>query len=265
MKAVHLLLTTLLLADLVWAQSDIAIVGTATDPSGAMVPGATVTAANTATGIAVRTNTDEKRDYRSSLLNPGIYNVAVQASGFNRAEVQGITLNVGDVHRTDFSFQGSNCDRTSDLVSSGFLRARHCKFGLATPDWPSTQHQPTTYVDPVTGMSSLINLQGNARPNAIPGPPPNDVDYGMGNYIHITKRHVSDTWRGVQFIQPPELDRAQRQLLFQLRPRRRNYTRAMGGKYKCPFDTRSDIPRCSGGGAAARVAAPLSATKRARN
>jgi len=34
MKAVHLLLTTLLLADLVWAQSDTAIVGTATDPSG---------------------------------------------------------------------------------------------------------------------------------------------------------------------------------------------------------------------------------------
>jgi hypothetical protein len=36
----------------------------------------------------------------------------------------------------------------------------------------------------------LIDLQGDARPNSIPGPPTNDVDYGMQKYFHITERQT---------------------------------------------------------------------------
>ena len=51
-------------------------------------------------------------------------------------------------------------------------------------------HNPTQITNPVTGLPELINLQGNARPNSIPGPPTNDVDYGMEKYFHITERHT---------------------------------------------------------------------------
>lgn len=51
-------------------------------------------------------------------------------------------------------------------------------------------HTPTSYTDPVTGKTSLINLQGNSRPNIIPGPPRNDVDFGMEKTIHLTERNL---------------------------------------------------------------------------
>jgi hypothetical protein len=45
-------------------------------------------------------------------------------------------------------------------------------------------------VDPNTGNTIQINLQGNSRPNIIPGPPTNSVDFGMEKYIHITERQT---------------------------------------------------------------------------
>jgi hypothetical protein len=48
-------------------------------------------------------------------------------------------------------------------------------------------HTPTTFVDPVTGKSTLINVQGNSRPNIMVGPHTNDTDFGMEKYFHITE------------------------------------------------------------------------------
>lgn len=51
-------------------------------------------------------------------------------------------------------------------------------------------HVPTTYVDPTTGKSTLIDTQGDSLPNIIPGPPTNDTDFGLEKYIHITERQT---------------------------------------------------------------------------
>src|ERR1700693_6132797 len=57
------------------------IAGTVTDPSGAAVPGATVTATDTATGAVKVVTTGDAGAYRVSLLQPGPYTLSVADSG----------------------------------------------------------------------------------------------------------------------------------------------------------------------------------------
>ena len=67
--------------------------GTVTDGSGAVVPGAKVTALNTATGIAVDATTSASGYYIFTALQPGgPYTVTVEAPGFDKFETKGITL-----------------------------------------------------------------------------------------------------------------------------------------------------------------------------
>src|SRR5258706_3027476 len=66
------------------AQSTVAgdITGIVTDPSGAIVPNATVTLKNDASSETQTTNTSSSGQYRFSLLRPGPYSVNAKASGF---------------------------------------------------------------------------------------------------------------------------------------------------------------------------------------
>jgi hypothetical protein len=71
-----------------------AITGTVTDSSNAVVPNATVTVTNIATGQARTTTTSASGTYTVGFLPPGNYSVKFEATGFNTASVASITLNV---------------------------------------------------------------------------------------------------------------------------------------------------------------------------
>ena len=58
------------------------ISGTVKDPSGAVIPGASVIATNTATNVQAKTTTDEKGFYAFPSLPVGRYNVKVENQGF---------------------------------------------------------------------------------------------------------------------------------------------------------------------------------------
>ena len=78
------------------AQSSSAdLVGTVVDPSGAVVPGATVTARNSATNISKNTTTNESGEYTIIGLPPGDYEVTAEASTFKKTVISPIKLTVG--------------------------------------------------------------------------------------------------------------------------------------------------------------------------
>jgi hypothetical protein len=58
--------------------------GTVTDPSGAVIAGASIVATNSATGVATTAVTSDSGAFLIPLLQPGIYSVAVNASNFEK-------------------------------------------------------------------------------------------------------------------------------------------------------------------------------------
>ena len=81
------------------------ITGTVKDQSGAVLPGATITATNTETGIARNTTSGARGEYRLSALSVGSYDVQAEMAGFQIGVRRGITLNVGSAPVVDFSLQ----------------------------------------------------------------------------------------------------------------------------------------------------------------
>jgi hypothetical protein len=81
------------------------IVGTVTDPSGAVVPGVNITLTNTDTGINHVIPTNDAGQYVAVDLQVGHYTVKAEAKGFKAAEQKDIVLTVGDRIRVDFQMQ----------------------------------------------------------------------------------------------------------------------------------------------------------------
>ena len=77
------------------------ILGTVTDPNGAVVPGATVTVKNTNTGLERSTSTDEAGNYTVAELPIGPYEVRVQHTGFVASVVSNVTVEVASERRVD--------------------------------------------------------------------------------------------------------------------------------------------------------------------
>jgi hypothetical protein len=81
------------------------IVGTVTDPSGAVVPNVTVTLTNTETGATHVIPTNDAGQYVAPDLQIGHYRVKAEAKGFKVAEQKDIVLTIGDRIRVDFQMQ----------------------------------------------------------------------------------------------------------------------------------------------------------------
>src|SRR5579859_3038593 len=79
------------------------ISGTVTDPSGAVVPGATITLTNTGTGIAQSTTTGAAGEYRFSLVPPGTYTIGIKATGFAEERASGLVVQASQT--VPFSFK----------------------------------------------------------------------------------------------------------------------------------------------------------------
>ena len=89
-----------------WAQTDTGVIaGAITDASGAVVPGARVTARNQNTGSSFAGVSNESGNYVISALPPGLYEVAVTAGGFARASRSGVTLNLQTRLELNFSLK----------------------------------------------------------------------------------------------------------------------------------------------------------------
>ena len=91
------------------------IVGTVTDASGAVIPGATATATNTGTNIASTVQADTTGNYTIPLLQVGTYSVAVQAHGFSTFVTTNISLSAGATVRVDAKMQVGQTTQTVEV------------------------------------------------------------------------------------------------------------------------------------------------------
>ena len=75
--------------------------GTITDPTGAIVPNATVVVTNTDTGIARTLTTNSAGTYNANFLLPGHYEVIASGVSFGKIDRKNIVLTVGEVLTID--------------------------------------------------------------------------------------------------------------------------------------------------------------------
>ncbi len=61
------------------------LLGTVTDETNAVIPGATVTITEIATGISKSSNTNSSGNYDFEAIQPGTYTVSSEQTGFKRA------------------------------------------------------------------------------------------------------------------------------------------------------------------------------------
>ena len=99
------------------------ILGTVTDPTGAVITTAKVTATQVATGLKRSELTSSTGDYNFPLLDPGEYEVTVEMAGFKTETRKNITLELNQKARIDFTLQvGAQSERVEVNAEAALLR-----------------------------------------------------------------------------------------------------------------------------------------------
>ena len=102
----------LVCSSLVAAAQQATIVGTVTDPSGAALPGVTITVTSLDSNAVKTIQTNEAGQYVLPDVNIGHYSVRAELTGFKTAEQKNINLQVGDRDRIDFAMQVGGTQET---------------------------------------------------------------------------------------------------------------------------------------------------------
>ena len=101
------------------SQTEGAIGGTISDQSGAVVPGATVTARNLGTNATSTATADSTGGYRIAHLQPGRYELQVSAGNFAAYKQSGIVVEVGVVTGIDPKLGITGKTETVEVTSQG--------------------------------------------------------------------------------------------------------------------------------------------------
>jgi len=98
----------------------VGIPGRVTDPTGAVIPSATVELKSSDTGTTQTDTTNAEGSYRFTLLKPGRYEVSTSVSGFSKV-IQTVSVEVGQTTQVDFKLEISRAAETIEVSGSAPL------------------------------------------------------------------------------------------------------------------------------------------------
>src|ERR1019366_7027784 len=102
------------------------ITGTVIDPANALIPGASVTAHNDATGAEYKTDTTQTGNYTIPSLPAGIYSMSAEAAGFKKATVANLQVEVAQEVRQDIKLEvGSATESITVQAESVLLKTEN--------------------------------------------------------------------------------------------------------------------------------------------
>ena len=106
------------------------ITGTVTDPSGAAVPGAAVTATNEGTGVTNRQTTTQAGVYSFAALPAGTYTIAVELAGFKTAMRSKVVLEVNSPANVDIALEvGQTTETVQVQATAEMLQTANAAIG----------------------------------------------------------------------------------------------------------------------------------------
>ena len=116
-------LICLLLSVPAWSQASYTaqIRGVVKDQTGALVPNATVTITNDATGISATSHSDDHGLYILTGLRPAVYTIKADATGFRSAEEKNVVLQVAQETTIDFTLHPPGLITTVEVTTAAPL------------------------------------------------------------------------------------------------------------------------------------------------
>ncbi|MBI3694196.1 MAG: carboxypeptidase regulatory-like domain-containing protein, partial [Acidobacteria bacterium] len=156
------------------AQSNQASVsGVVSDAQNAVIPGANVTATNTATGVRTVATTNDTGFYAIPNLPVGVYTLAVEHAGFRRYVREGIVLNTGQTLGLDVRMELGAVTETVNVAGETPLVETRTSDVTQLIESKSVENLPlgnrrTLNVVRMTGAALFVdypNNPGNANPN----------------------------------------------------------------------------------------------------
>jgi len=98
-----------------------AIVGQVNDPTGAAIPGATVTITNQETGLKRSAKTDDAGQFNFPQLKPGAYSVRAEADGFAPQENNNVFSGLGQKQTVNFTLQLAQSEQSMMITAEAPL------------------------------------------------------------------------------------------------------------------------------------------------
>jgi hypothetical protein len=122
--AARTILLFTLLSPASWAQSTAALQGRVSDPTGAVITGATVIARHEATALERSVETDDKGNYQIAAIPVGIYRVRVRAPGFETQVLENFLVEVGRTVVQDFQLRVGDFEKEVIVSANATLIER---------------------------------------------------------------------------------------------------------------------------------------------
>ena len=135
-----------------------ALYGIVFDPAGAVIPSATITITNVENREVLVAYTDGVGQYKLSGLQPGTYNLKVEAPGFAPSDVPLITLRENDNNRMDQTLSIAQINETVEIKSESVLMGGAM---IALPTDPLIKAAQEDDIEAV--KEALIKTEANVR------------------------------------------------------------------------------------------------------
>ncbi|MBX7174139.1 MAG: TonB-dependent receptor [Pyrinomonadaceae bacterium] len=142
------------------------LVGTVTDPTGAVVAGATVTAKNSATNISRSAVSGADGSYQLIGLPPGSYQVTTEAKGFKKTVIPQVTLTIGQSAELTIKLEVGSADVVVNVDADSVELVETTRTTVAnTIDQKTINNLPVNERS-ATGFALTISTVGrdNGRP-----------------------------------------------------------------------------------------------------
>jgi hypothetical protein len=175
-------ISLLLAASLSWAQDTRGtITGRVTDPSGAVIAGATVVVGNPATGTRINISTNSEGLYRAPLLSPGIYDVEVTSPGFKTALRSGVEVRIADRLEVNITMEIGAAEQQVTVTSEIPLMSTESASLGTVVDSKRIASLPVSYGNPflLIGLTAGVTFNGSVRLDR-PFEPTHIVNFSMG-------------------------------------------------------------------------------------
>jgi Carboxypeptidase regulatory-like domain len=189
-----------------WAQSTSTgtVAGSVTDPSGAVVEGASVTLTDTATNTARPATTNATGRYIYVDVKPGIYTIAVSKAGFETTKAENLEVKVGASLTLSLALQVGGANVVVEVSAVGNeLQTMNATVGntitnLTIDNLPSLGRDVSTFIALQPGVSPDGSVAGTVVDQSAfsldGGNNTNDMDGSMNVY---TKSFAGDPTGGV--------------------------------------------------------------------